>query len=131
MKKIKIIVVMSLVFCFSGCILHKKDITQMVFPMTVLLSKQNNKFQIYLLVLSNSISSIIEMESSQHDTLYTTIMFEGDTISEETITTGLVSTYATHTNHWVGEGLVPISSIGNINKNATKIKIEKPKKEKK
>ena len=34
------------------------------------------------------------------------------TISEETITTGLVSTYATHTNHWVGEGLVPISSVG-------------------
>lgn len=45
------------------------------------------------------------------------------TISEETITTGLVSTYATHTNHWVGEGLVPISSIGNMNKNASALEL--------
>lgn len=97
MKKIKISLIISFVLCFSGCIIHKKDVTQMVFPMTVLLSKQNNKFQIYLLVLSNSISSIIEMESSQHDTLYTTIMFEGDTISEASaksavMTDGNVST---------------------------------------
>ncbi len=97
MKKIKLLIILSFVFSFSGCIIHRKDITQMVFPLTVLLSKQNNKFQIYLLVLSNSISSIIEMESSQHDTLYTTIMFEGDTISEASeraavVTDGNVST---------------------------------------
>lgn len=91
MKKIKILVIISFVLCFSGCIINKKNITQMVFPITILLSKLNDQYQIYLLVLSNSISSIVEMESSQHDTLYTTILFQGDTISEASEKVGVIT----------------------------------------
>lgn len=91
MKKIKLLIIMSFVFCSSGCIIHEKNITQMVFPMTILLSKINDKYQIYLLVLSNSISSIVEMESSQHDTLYTTILFQGDTIGEASEKAGVIT----------------------------------------
>lgn len=46
------------------------------------------------------------------------------TFTESDITTGLVSDYATHTNHWTGEdGLDPISSIGEIDATASRLKL--------
>lgn len=45
------------------------------------------------------------------------------TISEETVTSGLTATYANHTNHWVGDGLVPLSSVGVMNKEASALQL--------
>lgn len=42
------------------------------------------------------------------------------TISETAVTTDLDDVYSSHTNHWVGqEGLVPISTVGTFNANAS------------
>ena len=41
-------------------------------------------------------------------------------VSETAVTTDLNEVYSTHTNHWVGtEGLVPISTVGKFNENAS------------
>lgn len=45
------------------------------------------------------------------------------TISEAAVTTELTSTYADHTNHWVGDGLVPLSSTGVMNKDASALNL--------
>lgn len=45
------------------------------------------------------------------------------TVSEDAVTTGLTDSYATHTNHWVGDGLVPLSSTGVMNKEASALNL--------
>lgn len=91
MKKLKIILLISLITSLNGCFIKDKDITQMVFPITILISKQNDKFQIYMLRLSNSLSSKIELESGLQDKLYSTVMYEGKTISEASEKVGVVT----------------------------------------
>ena len=82
MRKIKIALLISMVISFSGCIIQEKDITQMVFPVTIMLSKKDDMYQVHMLRLSNSVSSKIELESGLHDTMYSTVVYEGKTISE-------------------------------------------------
>lgn len=91
MKKLKMILLISFVLPFCGCFIKEKDITQMTFPITILIAKKNEKFQVYMLRLSNSISSKIELESGLQDKMYSTIVFEGDTISEASKKIGVVT----------------------------------------
>lgn len=91
MKKMKILLVFSMVLAFSGCFIKEKDITQIVFPIALMISKTNEKYKLHMLVLSNSISSKIEVESGLDDTLYHTIIFEGNTISQASEKIGVVT----------------------------------------
>jgi len=91
MKKLKLLIVTSLVLCFSGCFIKEKDVTQIAFPITLMISKNENKYRLHMLILSNSMSSKIELESGLHDTLYHTIIFEGDTMSEASQKIGVVT----------------------------------------
>ena len=91
MKKLKILVVISMTLSLSGCLLQEKDITQLVFPVTVMISKKNENYQIHMLRLSNSTSSKIELESGLQDTMYSTLSFEGKTISEASQKIGIVT----------------------------------------
>lgn len=91
MKKVKIFLLISMVISFSGCIIQEKDITQMVFPVTIMLSKKDDMYQVHMLRLSNSVSSKIELESGLHDTMYSTVVYEGRTISEASEKVGVVT----------------------------------------
>lgn len=91
MKKLKISLLISFVLSFSGCLIQEKDITQIVFPVTIMLSKKDDMYQVHLLRLSNSMSSKIELESGLHDTMYSTVVYEGKTISEASEKVGIVT----------------------------------------
>lgn len=91
MKKIKILLLISMILTFSGCFIKEKDITQMVFPVTLMISKKEDMYRIHLLRLSNSMSSKIELESGLHDTMYSTVVYEGKTISEASEKVGVVT----------------------------------------
>lgn len=91
MRKIKILFLISLIIPFSGCFIKEKDITQMVFPVTLMISKKDDLYRIHLLRLSNSMSSKIELESGLHDTMYSTVVYEGKTISEASEKVGVVT----------------------------------------
>lgn len=91
MKKIKVLLLISMVFSFSGCLIQEKDITQMVFPVTIMLSKKDDMYQVHMLRLSNSVSSKIELESGLQDTMYSTVVYEGKTISEASEKVGVVT----------------------------------------
>ena len=91
MKKMRILLVFSFILTFSGCFIKEKDITQLVFPIALMISKNDEKYKLHMLVLSNSMSSKIELESGLEDTLYHTIIFEGNTISEASAKMGVVT----------------------------------------
>ena len=91
MKKFKILFLISFVISFSGCLIKEKDITQIVFPVTIMLSKKDDMYQVHLLRLSNSMSSKIELESGLQDTMYSTVVYEGKTISEASEKVGVVT----------------------------------------
>lgn len=91
MKKMKILLVFSFILTFSGCFIKEKDITQLVFPIALMISKKDDNYKLHMLVLSNSMSSKIELESGLEDTLYHTIIFEGKTISEASAKMGVVT----------------------------------------
>lgn len=91
MKHFKILFLISMVVTFSGCVIQEKDITQLVFPVTIMISKENENYKIHMLRLSNSTSSKIELESGLQDTMYSTLSFEGRTISEASEKIGIVT----------------------------------------
>lgn len=92
MKKVKVLLLISLILPFlSGCIIKEKDITQIVFPVTIMISKEEDKYRLHMLRLSNSMSSKIELESGLQDTMYSTLTFEGNTISEASEKIGVVT----------------------------------------
>lgn len=89
MKKISFILIICITILTSGCFLKEKDLGQMFFPISIGLSYEENKYQIYLQVLDTSSLSIVETESGQRDTSYILIHAESESISEAFTKLGL------------------------------------------
>ena len=88
MKKLKIILVFSLTICLTSCFMKQKDITRMLFPISAIISNKNDKYQLYILVLSYSLSSKIELENGVDDSLFSVVKTEGDTITDASVKLG-------------------------------------------
>lgn len=89
MKKLTIIVIILTTFLTSGCFLKEKDLGKMLFPISIGLSYEENKYKIYLQVLNTSALSIVETETSQTDTTYILIHAEDENLNEALTKLGL------------------------------------------
>lgn len=70
MKKLTLLIITITSFITSGCFLKEKDLGKMLFPISIGLSYEEDKYKIYLQVLNTSALSIVETETSQTDTTY-------------------------------------------------------------
>ena len=90
MKKIK-----YLILCFSlllnGCFLAEKDITKMIFPIAMMISANDNNYQVYLLSVSNTANSKIELETSTDISKYSLSKYEAPSISEAISKAGIAT----------------------------------------
>lgn len=91
MKKLITILILSTTLLTSGCFIKEKNLEQMIFPISLALAYENNKFQIYLQVLNTSTLSILEIETSQSDSSYVIIKAEDESISKAFNKLGLKS----------------------------------------
>lgn len=90
MKKIK-----YLLLCFmlviNGCFLKEKDITKMTFPIAMMISYENNLYQIYLLSVSHTSISKIELETSTDISKYSLSKFSASSINEAISKAGIAT----------------------------------------
>ena len=90
MKKIKYLII-TFSLLLSGCYISEKDITKMLFPVTMLISNENNKYQVYLLSLSNSHNSKIEVETGTDKSKYSISKYEAESIDEAITESGIAT----------------------------------------
>jgi len=90
MKKIKYLILIF-TLTISGCFITEKDITKMLFPVTMLISNENDKYQVYLLALSNTHNSKIEVETSTDVSKYTITKYEADSIDSAISKSGIAT----------------------------------------
>lgn len=76
MKKLTLLIITITTFITSGCFLKEKDLGKMLFPISIGLSYEEDKYKIYLQILNTSALSIVETETSQTDTTYILIHAE-------------------------------------------------------
>lgn len=91
MKKIFLLISLSMTLLTSGCFLKEKNLEQMIFPISLGMSYEDNKYKIYLQVLNTSTLSIIEIETSQSESSYVLIHSENENISKAFTDLGLKS----------------------------------------
>lgn len=82
MKKLTILIITITTFLTSGCFLKEKDLGKMLFPISIGLSYEENKYKIYLQILNTSALSIVETETSQTDTTYILIHSENEDLNK-------------------------------------------------
>jgi len=89
LKKITLLILVITSFLTSGCFLKEKDLGQMLFPISLGLTYENNKYKIYLQVLDTSTLSIVETESSKSETTFVLIHAEDENLNEAISKIGL------------------------------------------
>ena len=82
MKKLTLLIITLTTFITSGCFLKEKDLGKMLFPISIGLSYEEDKYKIYLQVLNTSALSIVETETSQIDTTYILIHEEEEDLNK-------------------------------------------------
>ena len=90
MKKIKYLI-LSFSLILSGCFLTEKDITKMIFPVAMMIGGENNMYQVYLLSVSTTSNSKIELETSTDISKYSVSKFEANSISEAISKAGIAT----------------------------------------
>lgn len=90
MKKIKYLII-CISFLFSGCFLSEKDITKMIFPSAMLIAKQDELYEVYLLSVSSSANSKIEVETSIEVSKFDISKFEANSINEAISKAGIAT----------------------------------------
>lgn len=91
MKKIYIFIILFMSLTTSGCFIKEKNLEQMLFPISLSLSYENEKYQIYLQVLNTSTLSILETETSQSESTYIILKAEDESIGKALSDLGLKS----------------------------------------
>ena len=74
--------VFSLTLLSSGCFLKQKDLGQMLFPISLGVSYEDDKYSVYLQILDTSTLSIVETESSSRETSFVLIHAEDKDLSK-------------------------------------------------
>ena len=80
MKRLKYVLIIFTLL-INGCFLKEKDITKMIFPTAMMISNENDLFQIYLLSVSTTTNSKIELETSTNISKYSLSKYEDKTIN--------------------------------------------------
>jgi len=91
LKKITLLLIILMTLLTSGCFIKEKNLEQMLFPISLGISYENDKYQIYLQILDTSTLSILETETSQSETTYVVIKAEDESISKAFNKLGLKS----------------------------------------
>lgn len=89
MKNFSILLVLISTLLTSGCFLNEKDLGQMIFPISLGLTYEENKYKVYLQVLDTSTLSIVETETSQSDTSFILIHAEDQDLNKALAKIGL------------------------------------------
>ena len=89
MKKVLIVISLISTFISTGCFLKEKDLKQILFPLSIGLSYEENKYNIYLQILDTSTLSIVETESSQRETSFILIKAQNEDLTKALTQVGL------------------------------------------
>ena len=82
MKKFLIYLTLLTTLLTSGCFLEEKDLGQMLFPISLGITYEENQYKVYLQILDTSTLSIVETESSQRETSFVLIHAEDKDIGQ-------------------------------------------------
>ena len=91
MKKLLLIVVCIFSFTSTSCFLKQKDLGQMLFPISLGISYENEQYNVYLQILDTSTLSIVETETSSKETSFVLIHASDKDISKALGNLGLKS----------------------------------------